>query len=46
MSILNEFINDGNEVGASGIYLIRITVACICGAIIGFERTFRQKEGA
>ena len=26
------------------IYLLRILIACLCGGIIGIERTFRQKD--
>ena len=40
------FINLWNHISSSPewIYLLRIFIACLCGGIIGIERTLRQKD--
>lgn len=40
-----EFLNAvWNGIVAESPYMLRVVVACICGAVIGVERSMRQKE--
>ena len=44
MDFLQEIIDYFSSTQREWVYLLRIAVACLCGGVIGIERTLRQKD--